>query len=297
MSIGPPSRTRKRPYRGRLAPTPSGWLHAGHAATFRTTWERARKARGTLVYRLEDTDPARNREDYIEGAMEDLRWIGLDWDEGPDCGGPHAPYVQSARKSLFQAAFAKLRDKGKIYPSPHSRAEIRSAGPARSPVDGDPLFPPALRPPNTGKALPGSADGVNWRFRVPDGRTIRFKDGRCGDQSFMAGRDFGDFIVWKKDGWPSYELAVVVDDHAMEITEVVRGEDLLLATARQLLLYEALGWEAPDWYHCPLVIDPETGHKLSKTSKSAGLRELREKGIDPARIPGCISLTSRHRKI
>ncbi|MEX0330131.1 MAG: glutamate--tRNA ligase family protein [Puniceicoccaceae bacterium] len=265
-------------YRGRIAPTPSGWLHPGHASTFRTAWKRAREAGGTLVYRLEDIDPARNRDEYIKGAVEDLQWCGLDWDEGPDCGGAHGPYEQSRRKALYQSAFAKLRDLGRIYPSPHSRKDIRAANPVPSPIDGDPIFPPAMRPPNTAVRSQTPETGVNWRFRVPDGRIIRFIDNRLGEQAFMAGRDFGDFIIWKRDNWPAYELAVVVDDEAMRITEVVRGEDLLVSTARQLLLYEAFGWSAPEWYHCELVIDPSTGHRMSKTNKSISLRALRAAG-------------------
>ena len=265
----------KPAYRGRIAPTPSGWLHAGHAATFRIAWERARKANGTLVFRIEDIDPARTREEYVNGSMEDLRWCGLDWDEGPDCGGPSAPYLQSQRKALYPSAFARPRDLGRVLSSPHSRKEIKAARPVASPVDGDPVFPPSLRPPNTAERRGIMETGVNWRFRVPDGRIIRFNDQRCGEKAYMAGRDFGDFIIWKRDNWPSYELAVVVDDHAMGITEVVRGEDLLLSTARQLLLYEAFGWAPPDWYHCQLVVDPETGQRMSKTSGSRALREDR----------------------
>ncbi|HSH09124.1 MAG TPA: glutamate--tRNA ligase family protein, partial [Oceanipulchritudo sp.] len=230
------------PYRGRIAPTPSGWLHLGHAATFRIAWERARQAGGRLVYRTEDIDPDRCRPEYAAGAMEDLRWWGLDWDEGPDCGGPFAPYTQSERLEGFRLAFERLRLAGHIYPSPHSRKEIAGENPVPSPVDGDPLFPVALRPSRleTGSFPP--QEEVNWRFRVPDGRSIAFSDQRCGWQCLVAGQDFGDFLVWKRNGWPAYELAVVVDDQAMGITEVVRGEDLLLSTARQLLLYEALGW-------------------------------------------------------
>lgn len=233
-----------------------------------------------MVYRVEDIDRVRTREEYITGGMEDLRWCGLDWDEGPDCGGPDGPYLQSQRKALFQSAFAKLRDLGRIYPSPHSRKEIQAAHPVPSPVDGDPVFPPSLRPPNRAARSLKPEKGINWRFRVPDGRTIRFVDNRLGEQAFRAGRDFGDFIIWKRDNWPAYELAVVVDDHAMGITEVVRGEDLLLSTARQILLYEAFGWTPPEWYHCQLVMDPETGKRMSKTHKSISLRSLREAGKD-----------------
>lgn len=272
------------PYRGRLAPTSSGWLHLGHAATFTTAWERARQAGGTLLYRTEDLDPARCRSEYALGAMEDLRWWGLDWDEGPDIGGPSAPYVQSERMELFRSALGALWESGQIYPSPHSRREIAAAVRQKSPVDGEPLFPSRLGQA-TGKAPDLLKPGLPWRFRVPEGRTLRFHDNRTGPKAYLAGVDFGDFLVWRRDGVPAYELAVVVDDQAMGISEVVRGEDLLLSTARQLLLYEALGWVPPQWFHCPLVLDPATGERMSKTHRSLALRELRAKGYPPRQPP------------
>jgi glutamyl-tRNA synthetase len=272
-------------YRGRLAPTPSGWLHLGHAATFQTAWQRAREREGTLVFRMEDLDPYRCRPEYLAGAVEDLLWWGLDWDEGPDKEGPYAPYLQSQRMELYRTNLEILRMRGFIYPSPHSRKEIEAAAPVRSPVDGDTIFPKTLRrEPDQG---PPDSSPTAWRFCVPDGREIRFTDERTGDKTYTAGVDFGDFLVWRKEDVPAYELAVVVDDHAMDISEVVRGEDLLLSTARQLLLYEAFHWNAPAWYHCPLVVDPATGKRMSKTHRSLGLRALRESGhvpgMDPAR--------------
>lgn len=268
------------PYRGRIAPTPSGWLHLGHAATFSVAWQRAREARGAVILRIEDIDPARCKPEYTAGAIEDLRWWGLDWEEGPDVGGPHAPYLQSERLMPFREVFTRLRETGLVYPSPHSRAEIERSCRQRSPVDGDVIFAPELRsePGNWAGEVPQQ---VNWRFRVPEGERVEFVDGRTGRHAFQAGRDFGDFIIWKKDGFPSYELAVVADDHAMQVTEAVRGEDLLLSTARQLLLYRALGWAPPAWYHCPLVEDPATGKRMSKTHQSLSLRQLRLAGLLP----------------
>ncbi len=274
-------------YRGRLAPTPSGWLHLGHAVTFSVAWQRARYRHGSLLYRCEDLDPHRCRPAFSAGALEDLRWWGLDWDEGPDSGGPCTPYVQSERLPLYRDVLASLIASGHVYPSPHSRREIAAARPARSPVDGDILFPADLRQPETAPQ-PNPEEpppGLPFRFRVPDGRIVRFTDGHSGSHAFLAGRDFGDFLVWRREGVPAYELAVTVDDHFMAITEVVRGEDLLLSTARQLLLYEALGWMPPAWYHCPLVIDPATGKRMSKTHRSLGLRALREAGFPPGLEP------------
>ncbi len=253
-------------YRGRIAPTPSGWLHHGHLATFTTAWQRARNAHGTLVFRDEDIDPGRCRPAFSAAAIEDLRAAGLDWDEGPDCGGPHAPYRQSERLEFHRSILARLAKGGWIYPSPHSRKAIAEATPSLSPIDKGPLFPPSLRPVFCPTDSPDPA--LPWRFRVPDATCVRFMDGRCGPQAFTGGIDFSDFLVWRREGVPAYELAVVADDHAMGITEVVRGEDLLLSTARQLLLYEALGWPPPNWWHCPLVLDPQTGQRLSKSARS-----------------------------
>ncbi len=271
------------PYRGRIAPSPTGWLHAGHARTFTVAWRRARDAGGNCILRMEDLDTARCKPEYFTGAYDDLAWLGLDWSEGPDTGGPHAPYTQSERLGIYQSLWTALRDTGCIYPSPHSRKDVRDALSAPHDNGGEAVFPPSLRPP-AGTGLNTPEPGcVNWRFRVPDHRVVRFTDGRCGDTAYTAGSDFGDFIVWRKDGFPSYEFAVVVDDHLMGITEVVRGEDLLLSTARQLLLYEALGWTAPAWYHCELVRDAQ-GRRLAKRTDAQSLRAIRMAGADPCAL-------------
>jgi len=267
-------------YRGRIAPTPSGWLHLGHAATFTTAWRRSRQAGGTLLMRIEDLDPGRCEDAYAKAALEDLRWWGLDWDEGPDTGGPFSPYVQSQRIPAYRRILEQLIATGCAYPSPHSRREIEAATPARSPVTGECLFPARWRPSERDRHFQLDK-GLPWRFRVPDGRRVTFTDGQSGEQSFLAGRDFSDFLLWRREEVPSYELAVVCDDHAMHISEVVRGEDLLLSTARQILIYEALGWNEPAWYHCPLVIDPATGQRMAKTHRSLSLRSLREGGHTP----------------
>ncbi|MFP4351572.1 MAG: glutamate--tRNA ligase family protein [Puniceicoccaceae bacterium] len=201
------------PYRGRLAPTPSGYLHAGHARTFAAAWKRARQRNGTLVYRLEDIDRRRSRPEYARAAEEDLRWLGLDWDEGGGRGGPVGPYVQSERIAIHRRIWHGLIAAGRIYPAPFSRRDILRLDPARE-ADGGIRFPEALRPASAA-ADPETADpSVNWRFRVPEGRAVRFTDGLLGETVFAAGRDFGDFLVWRREGGPSYELAVVADDIA-----------------------------------------------------------------------------------
>ncbi|MEY4855161.1 MAG: hypothetical protein RIR32_1837 [Verrucomicrobiota bacterium] len=270
--------------RGRLAPTPTGLLHVGHARTFALAAERARREGGTLVYRTEDLDASRCRPEFAAAAMADLRWLGLDWQEGPDVGGPCGPYVQSERLPWFAVAWRRLQATGTLYPCDKSRQDVARALTApHAEDDAEPIFPPDLRPAEgLGRELtaPGAS---NWRFRVPDGETIAFTDALCGPLAFVAGRDFGDFLVWRKDGFPAYELAVVADDQAMGITEVVRGADLLLSTARQLLLYRALGWTAPTWAHAPLIVDAQ-GRRLAKRSAGLSIRELRAAGRTPAEV-------------
>jgi glutamyl-tRNA synthetase len=176
-----------------------------------------------------------------------------------------------------------LQRTGSIYLSPHSRKDVQAALTAPHDEGGEPLFPLEFRPPTGTRKQIDDPGAVNWRFRVPDGRTIVFHDGRLGDIHRTAGVDFGDFLVWRKDGFPSYELAVVADDHAMEISEVVRGEDLLTSTARQLLLYEALGWQSPAFYHCPLLRD-DAGQRLAKRTAALALCELRGQGRTPKEL-------------
>ncbi len=270
--------------RGRLAPTPTGLLHVGHARTFALAAARARRDGGTLVYRTEDLDASRCRPEFAEAAIADLRWLGLDWQEGPDVGGPCGPYAQSARLPWFAQVWSRLQASGAIYPCDKSRKDVaRSLTAPHAEDDAEPIFPPDLRPAlGLGRELtaPGAS---NWRFRVPDGETIAFTDALQGPQAFVAGRDFGDFLVWRKDGFPAYELAVVADDHAMGIAEVVRGADLLLSTARQLLLYRALGWTAPTWAHAPLIVDAE-GRRLAKRTAGLSIRELRDAGRTPVEV-------------
>lgn len=269
-------------YRGRLAPTPSGYLHAGHARTFAAAWRRARDAGGRLVFRIEDIDRERSRAEYEAAAREDLAWLGLDWDEGGGRPGPFAPYRQSERHGRHREAWARLADGGWIYPSPVTRREIAMHATGRE-ADGATRFPAVLRGPLPPRGTDPPDPSVNWRFRVPDGRLVAFEDGKAGKRAYRAGEDFGDFLVWRKDGTPSYELAVVVDDRDMAITEVVRGEDLLLSTARQLLLYEALGTAPPRFRHEPLVRDAD-GRRLAKTAGSVAIRELRERGWTPGEV-------------
>lgn len=276
-------------YRGRLAPSPTGLLHLGHARTFWIAAERAHRAGGKLFLRNDDLDAVRFRLNYVAAMIEDLRWLGFTWQE---------PMVsQSSRRNLYRAALVKLHATGWIYPCSRSRRDaVEAAGapheacrPGPGAEPDEPVYPPQFRPP-VGAPLPPLEEiiTVNWRFRVPDGETIAFVDKYAGAQSAVSGRDFGDFLVWRKDDVPSYQLACAVDDAAMGITEVVRGDDLIKSTFRQLLLLRALGHAAPEYFHCPLMND-SSGQRLAKRHDALSLRALREQGRQPAELVGAFA--------
>lgn len=277
-------------YRGRLAPSPTGLLHLGHARTFWAAYVRARERGGVLILRNEDLDPQRSRAAFAEAMLEDLRWLGIEWDEGPGVGGPFGPYSQSERRGHYLAAWRRLLEGGWVYPCVCSRKDLAAA--AQAPHESGPLgpdeqpYPGTCRPPAGERAaVRAEPAGVNWRFRVPDGEAVNFEDAKQGAQAFVAGRDFGDFLVWRRDDVPSYQLAVVVDDALMRVTEVVRGADLLRSTARQMLLQRALGEATPSYYHCDLMLD-ERGARLSKRHDALSLRALREGGLTPREVLG-----------
>ena len=210
--------------------------------------------------------------------IEDLHWLGLTWDE---------PMIsQSARIPFYRAALRKLHSCGFIYPCNRSRRDVLAAASAPHEADesDEPLFPSEFRPPpDAPLPMLAGRETTNWRFRVPDGETLIFHDGKFGEQCAIAGRDFGDFLVWRKDDLPSYQLACVVDDEAMGITEAVRGADLMRSTFRQLLLYRALGLTPPAFYHCPLITD-ENGQRLAKRHDALSIRALREQGMTPEKV-------------
>lgn len=289
-------------YRGRLAPSPTGLLHIGHARTFWIAAQRALQNRGTLILRNEDLDPQRSRPEFARAMMEDLQWLGIRWSEGPDCGGPCGPYAQSERRALYLEAWRRLRDGGFIYPCACSRKDLAQAATAPNDTDDEPLYPGKCRH-RTDAASFNEPAGVNWRFRVPWGAgiptrhewsadtrvrpgevgEITFTDLNLGPQHYVPGRDFGDFLVWRRDDVPAYQLAVVVDDIAMRIAEVVRGADLLKSTARQILLMRALGYAEPAWFHCDLVRDSQ-GMRLAKRHDALSIRHLRGSGKSPQEV-------------
>ena len=280
----------KESYRGRIAPSPTGYLHLGHARTFWIAQERARQQHGSLVLRNDELDSDRCKPEFVSAMFEDLRWFGFEWQEGPDCGGPDGPYNQRERVLLYRAALDKLIAANAVYPCTCSRKDIQASASAPHAGDDELIYPGTCRPKEKAalevRDAPSnraSALRRNWRFQVPDGEVISFSDGRFGDQSFVAGRDFGDFVVWRQDDIPAYQLACVADDAAMKITEVVRGADLLVSTARQLLLYRTLQLNPPAFYHCELMTD-DSGTRLAKRHEALSLRTLRSGGMNPGQL-------------
>lgn len=237
-------------------------------------------ASGALILRNDDLDAARCRPEFSAAMLEDLRWFGLRWSEGPDMGGPYAPYAQSERIAHYRAAFEQLHTLGVIYPCTCSRQDVLRALGAPHAGEEEPIYPGTCRPARDHDEWRTTNDEVNWRFRVPDGEMVSFTDGALGAHTEVAGRDFGDFLVWRKDGLPSYQLACTVDDAAMGITEVVRGADLLTSTCRQLLLYRTLKLAVPAFYHCALMTDAQ-GIRLAKRDDALSLRILRGGGVTP----------------
>ena len=258
-------------YRGRIAPTPTGYLHLGHARTFWTAYNRCKAANGTLLFRNENLDGDRCKEEYQQAAIEDCRWFGIKW-EGE-------PLNQSTRTKYYLEAFKELCGADYLYPCTCTRKDIQEAAIAPHGEGGEAIYP------GTCRQIIATSDNqpANWRFRVPKGKKIEFEDAHFGPQTFTCGIDFGDFPVWQKNGAPAYQLAVVVDDAAMGITEVVRGADLLTSTARQLLVYTALGLTPPAYYHCELMCD-KYGQRLSKRHDALSLRSLRDQGKTPKEL-------------
>jgi glutamyl/glutaminyl-tRNA synthetase len=275
-------------YLGRLAPSPTGLLHLGHAATFLTAFDRAQAAEGRLLLRIDDLDRQRSREEFVEAAREDLRWLGCTWE---------AEVRQSLRLARYQDALQTLLTRGLAYPCTCSRRDLREAVQApHEETDDEPVYSGRCRPLQNikGVAAAGAAFGVNYRIRVPDSEDVTFEDGNFGPQRFAAGIDFGDFLVWRKDGLPSYQLATVVDDFEMGITEVVRGRDLLKSTARQIVLQRALGLPTPRYFHTALLRD-EHGVRLAKRNDALSLRSLRAAGARPGDLRARVAVLLHHK--
>jgi glutamyl-tRNA synthetase len=269
---------------GRLAPSPTGALHLGHARTFLIVWLAARSRGGRIVLRMEDIDASRVRPEATAGQIADLRWLGLDWDEGPDVGGPSAPYTQSERWEIYAAALEPLKRAERVYPCTCTRADIERAATAPHAGEEGPTYPGTCAGRSAGDAEALGDRPFAWRFRVPSG-VVGWPDLIRGEQAIDPARVGGDFIVGRSTGAPAYQLAVVVDDAAMGVTQVIRGDDLVPSTPRQILLYRALGCEVPEFGHVPLAVGPD-GRRLAKRDQSIKLAALRDAGVDPRRLVG-----------
>ena len=272
--------------RGRFAPSPSGRMHLGNLFSALLAWLSVRRAGGRMVLRIEDLDPERCREEYARQLADDLRWLGLDWDEGYETGGPRGPYRQSERTACYAAAFHALEARGLIYPCYCTRAErLAASAPHRS--DGQAVYAGTCRRLSEGeRAQLERTRSPAWRVRVPD-EVITVEDGLQGRYVQALARDCGDFILRRSDGVYAYQLAVVCDDAAMQVSQVVRGRDLLDSTPRQMYLYRLLGWKIPEFYHVPLLLAPD-GRRLSKREKDLDMGALRQR-FTPEELVGLLA--------
>jgi glutamyl-tRNA synthetase len=271
---------------GRLAPSPTGAQHVGNARTYLIAWLSARSRGGRVVFRMEDIDSPRVKPEAAQAALEDLRWLGLDWDE--------RPIFQTGRRVLYESALRTLQDKELVYPCTCTRSDVERAA-------------SAPHAEHEGAAYPGTCAGRRvvdaetlgdrpyaWRFRV-DQETIEFLDGFRGLTRVQLHSVGGDFVVWKskvpaisQGATPAYQLAVVVDDAAQQVTEVIRGDDLVPSTPRQLLLYEALGLAPPSFIHVPLVVGPD-GRRLAKRHGDTRLASIRQTGVQAEALLGLLA--------
>ncbi len=270
---------------GRFAPSPTGDLHLGGARTALVAWLDARKRGGRFVVRLEDLDPPRVVPGAAERILADLARLGLDWDEGPDVGGPHAPYRQSERAARYRDVLARLADEGRVFACYCSRAEVaRASNAPHGPGDDGPRYPGTCRALSREAIAAHQRAGrrPSLRFRLDPGE-LAFVDGVFGPQASDPAAAVGDVVVRRSDGLFAYQLAVVVDDAAMGITDVVRGADLLSSTARQIALHRALGAAPPRFSHVPLVLGPD-GERLSKRHGAIAVRDLLDGGVPARRL-------------
>ena len=274
--------------RGRFAPSPTGEMHLGNAWTALLSWLYIKSQGGEMVLRVEDLDPDRSRHDYTALLMADMKWLGLNWDEGPDCSGPYDPYCQSMRSGLYDRALQRLREEGSLYPCYCTRAELHAVTVAPHAGEGEFVYS------GTCSTLSKEEQEIRSRTRRPALRlavpeqTIRFRDGLQGEMAQSLRTACGDFVVRRADGVHAYQLAVVVDDGLMNISHVIRGADLLASTPRQLLLYELLQLEPPAFFHVPLLYGND-GHRLSKRHGSFSLVSMRKRGLTPEEIIGYLA--------
>jgi glutamyl-tRNA synthetase len=267
------------PVVGRLAPSPTGAQHVGNARTYLIAWLHARSQGGRILLRMEDIDSPRVKAGAADQAIEDLHWLGLDWDAGP--------IIQTERLSLYEKALEKLKQKELAYPCTCSRGDIDRAASAPHAGDEGPRYPGTCARRSVADAVALGHRPFAWRFRAA-GLPWAFDDLFRGRVTAIASDACGDFVIWKSAGTPAYQLAVVVDDAACGVTEVVRGDDLIPSTPRQLQLYAALGLEPPSFAHVPLVVGPD-GRRLAKRHGDTRLSSLRNAGFRPEQLVGLLA--------
>lgn len=272
---------------GRLAPSPTGAQHVGNARTYLLAWLSIRSRGGRIVMRIEDLDSPRVKSWAIQQAMDDLRWLGLDWDEGPDVGGTNAPYIQTERLELYRDAFERLRAADRIYPCTCSRSDVLAAASAPHEGQEGPIYPGTCAGRSANDAEAFADQAFSWRFRTSNANR-HLNDLCAGNRQLNVAKELGDFVIAKADGTPAYQLAVVFDDHAMGVTEVLRGDDLLPSAFRQLELYEFFGWQPPQFAHVPLVVGLD-GRRLAKRHGDTRLSTLRSQGVSAERLLGLLA--------
>lgn len=268
---------------GRLAPSPTGAQHLGNARTYLLAWLSARNQSGRVILRTEDIDSPRVKPWAMQQAIDDLRWLGLDWDEGPDVGGSHSPYIQTERVSIYQTALDSLIQMNLVYPCTCTRTDIDAAASAPHEAIDGPIYPGTCASWTLGDEIP-AAGNYCWRFRATD-VPFTIVDRLKGKVTLNVARQLGDFPVTRKNLQAAYQLAVVVDDNAMGVNEVVRGDDLLASAFRQSDLQQALGLQAVAYIHVPLVVGID-GKRLAKRHGDTRLSEYRKHGVTPEQIVG-----------
>lgn len=272
---------------GRLAPSPTGAQHVGNARTYLLAWLSIRSRGGCVVLRIEDIDSPRVKQGAAQQAVDDLRWLGLDWDEGPDLGGPNGPYVQTERRDRYRAALEELKARELVYPCTCTRSDVAAAASAPHVGQEGPIYPGTCAGRRAADAAALAGQSFAWRMRMPD-RERTFVDRVAGEVRCNPARELGDFVIAKSDDTPAYQLAVVIDDRAMGVTEVLRGDDLIPSAFRQLELYDIFGWKPPEYAHVPLVVGTD-GRRLAKRHGDTRLSLLREAGVSAERFVGFLA--------
>jgi glutamyl-tRNA synthetase len=287
---------------GRLAPSPTGALHLGNARSFLLAWLSVRQQAGRLLLRIEDIDSPRVKPWARQATLDDLKWLGLDWDAGPGAASPQLwnaepplSYVQTERLPRYHSVLAQLIEAGMVYPCTCTRSEVAQA--ASAPHESSivalegPIYPGTCRDKPFNPHPIDQLEKFAWRWRFKPGPVV-WHDEIQGALTACPAEQLGDFVIARSDGTPAYQLAVVVDDHDMGVTEIVRGDDLLCSTYRQLAILQHLGWPTPTYYHVPLMVGPD-GRRLAKRHGDTRLSHFRQQGMTAEQVVGYLAWTLR----